>query len=482
MRRTDRLYALVEELRVRAPRPVGRAELARRLEVTPRTVERDILALQQAGVPIWSQRGRGGGYAIDPRWSLPPLNFDAAEALAVIAALTAARSMPFALAGRRAVQKVLAAMTSAEATRAKEVAERLRLGSFGPAAARDVVAVVERAVEQRSVVQLDYRDREGTVTSRPVEAHGLQVSADGAYLLGWCRLREDGRSFRLDRIVAVRDTGEAAPLRQLDGLVDWTDDVATPAITAPDGGGTMPANPTNRRRSGPPRKAQHRTGANPGFAAAIAGALPGVVATDRGGVTSFALDDQLFLDVDEDDESVLVVRPTGEEHRLLLRTIGRHELRSAIEAAWEARASKRLITTQRKIRQEWEALPPVTHDDIRQIILALPGATEGPIWGQDLGFLIGTEKKSRFARFGPPEGSSVGNLLPPDDEDTLVILRCEQRAEILASSPDRFFTTPHYGSPGEPGGIITRLPENRGASHLAELAELLEDAYREALP
>lgn len=92
MRRTDRLYALVEELRARAPRPVSRSMLAERLEVTERTIERDILALQQAGVPIWSQRGRGGGYAIDAQWSLPPLNFDATEALAVIAALATAQA------------------------------------------------------------------------------------------------------------------------------------------------------------------------------------------------------------------------------------------------------------------------------------------------------------------------------------------------------------------------------------------------------
>src|SRR3954447_9012219 len=110
MRRTDRLYALVEELRARAPRPVARAKLADLLEVTPRTVERDILALQQAGVPIWSQRGRGGGYPLDRQLRPPPLNFDATEALAVIAALASARSMPFADAGRRAEQKLLAAM------------------------------------------------------------------------------------------------------------------------------------------------------------------------------------------------------------------------------------------------------------------------------------------------------------------------------------------------------------------------------------
>jgi hypothetical protein len=109
------------------------------------------------------------------------------------------------------------------------------------------------------------------------------------------------------------------------------------------------------------------------------------------------------------------------------------------------------------------------------VILALPGAVEGPIWGSSIGFLIGTEKKTRFARFGP----GVGNLLPPDDEDALVILRCDQRPALLAARPDRYFVTPHYGEPDEPGAVITRLSEHRAASDLEELAELLEDAWRE---
>src|SRR5688500_6886870 len=186
MRRTDRLYALVEELRARAPHPISRLDLADRLEITPRTVERDISALQQAGVPIWSQRGRGGGYAIDAGWSLPPLNFDATEALAVIAALTTARALPFADAGRRAQQKRLAAMPPGEAARAKELAGRGRFGTFGTAAAPRIVSAVEEAIVDRRVVELDYRDRAGTTTTRVVEAHGLHLSGTGTYLVGWC--------------------------------------------------------------------------------------------------------------------------------------------------------------------------------------------------------------------------------------------------------------------------------------------------------
>ena len=73
--RTDRLYALVEELRAVAPRPRSARWLANRFEVSARTIERDISALQQSGVPVWADTGRSGGYCLDKERSLPPVNF-----------------------------------------------------------------------------------------------------------------------------------------------------------------------------------------------------------------------------------------------------------------------------------------------------------------------------------------------------------------------------------------------------------------------
>jgi len=92
MNRTDRLYALVEELRAVAPRVRSVRWLAQRFEVHARTIERDLSALQQAGVPIWATPGRHGGYALDPRMSLPPLNFTPAEAAAIAVAMAASRA------------------------------------------------------------------------------------------------------------------------------------------------------------------------------------------------------------------------------------------------------------------------------------------------------------------------------------------------------------------------------------------------------
>jgi biotin operon repressor len=73
--RTDRLYALVEALRTVAPRPRTAQQLAARFEVSVRTVERDLGALLEAGVPILTRTGPGGGYALDKAHTLPPVNF-----------------------------------------------------------------------------------------------------------------------------------------------------------------------------------------------------------------------------------------------------------------------------------------------------------------------------------------------------------------------------------------------------------------------
>lgn len=87
MNRTDRLYALVEELRAVAPNVRNATWLAERFEVSVRTIERDLGALQQVGVPIYAHAGRRGGYAIDETTTLPAVNFTPAEATAVALAL-----------------------------------------------------------------------------------------------------------------------------------------------------------------------------------------------------------------------------------------------------------------------------------------------------------------------------------------------------------------------------------------------------------
>src|SRR5215467_9738639 len=224
--RTDRLYALVEELRAGAPRPRSARQLARRYEVSTRTIERDILALQESGVPVFAETGRHGGYCVDKTLTLPPVNFTAAEMVAIAVSLAGAEGTPFAIAARSALRKVLAAAPARQMAEAEQLMDRIRLiGASQPAgngaAARRantqcqkmVPLAVQEAISARHVLLLDYRDRRDAVTVREVEPVAFAGTRAHWYLIAWCRLRERARAFRVDRILFAVDTGESAPHR-----------------------------------------------------------------------------------------------------------------------------------------------------------------------------------------------------------------------------------------------------------------------------
>src|SRR5438093_642007 len=118
------------------------AELAAHFEVSTRTIERDLLALQQAGVPIWTQPGPGGGYGLNVDTTLPPLNLTPAEAAAVATALAATRAMPFVEAGRSALKKLAGVMAAAPKNTAAKLVHHIRVaqGPGGPGDAASPIA------------------------------------------------------------------------------------------------------------------------------------------------------------------------------------------------------------------------------------------------------------------------------------------------------------------------------------------------------
>ena len=258
MNRTDRLYALVEELRAVAPRPRSARQLAERYEVSTRTIERDILALQESGVPIYAETGRRGGYAIDKALTLPPLNFTAAEMVAIAVSLAREENTPFAAATRSALRKVLATASAAQTAQAGELMDRVRLigrprpgepartppspgppgqapagqapagrlpadrelpareraaRRWGPPPAATIPLAIQEAITARHVLRITYRDRHDRETVRDVEPVAFAATRTDWYLMAWCRLRRGARAFRVDRIRAADDTGEPASPR-----------------------------------------------------------------------------------------------------------------------------------------------------------------------------------------------------------------------------------------------------------------------------
>ncbi|WP_295119730.1 YafY family protein [uncultured Leifsonia sp.] len=213
MNRTDRLYALVEELRAVAPRPRSARWLAERFEVSSRTIERDLSALQQSGVPIWAEPGRAGGYAIDRSHTLPPLGFTVGEALAVSAALGVLASSPFAASAASALRKVVAVMDDGRLRETAELTARIHVLDDG--GAPQTVAGLDGALTSGRVHRITYRDRAGAETVRDVEPLGFVNKGRDWYLVAWCRLRDGLRAFRVDRIVTVEATAERPPHRSL---------------------------------------------------------------------------------------------------------------------------------------------------------------------------------------------------------------------------------------------------------------------------
>ena len=214
MNRTDRLYALVEELRAASPRPRSAQWLSGKFEVSKRTIERDISALQQSGVPVWAEPGRGGGYCLDKERTLPPVNFTPAEALALSVALRHVNRTPFGQDGAAALRKVMAAMRPADAKAAHDLIARVYLMDED-AAQPAVPVVITDALAVKRVLRIGYVDRRGTVTNRDVEPLGFLGAKEAWYLLAWCRMRDAVRVFRIDRIASVALTAIVPVPRQL---------------------------------------------------------------------------------------------------------------------------------------------------------------------------------------------------------------------------------------------------------------------------
>ncbi|HXY43562.1 MAG TPA: WYL domain-containing protein [Acidimicrobiales bacterium] len=223
MTRLERLHAITEEIRLRAPRAVSAAWLAEELGVTRRTIERDLATLRAAGLPLLAEPGRRGGQRLHPSALLPPLNLTDREATALLVALTIADGMPYTSAARTAAAKLRRGLPDGTATATADLCERIRIEQPLPSQVdRRILAVLEDAVASATVVRIDYRDRHGRATRRDVEGAGFLGASDGWWYLGaWCRLRQDRRLFRLDRIERATLTKERAATRDLDEVLGW---------------------------------------------------------------------------------------------------------------------------------------------------------------------------------------------------------------------------------------------------------------------
>lgn len=168
MNRTARLHALTESLRRAGTRGRTAQQLAEEFDVTARTIKRDLAALEVGGLPVWGRTGPGGGYGLTEFSALPPVNFTAAQALALAAAVAASVQAPFSDSARAAARKVLDVLDPVARRRADDLSHRVWV-NVGPSATRRVMDALEQAMIDRVTVNMTYHDARARTTEREVE-------------------------------------------------------------------------------------------------------------------------------------------------------------------------------------------------------------------------------------------------------------------------------------------------------------------------
>jgi predicted DNA-binding transcriptional regulator YafY len=201
MRRAQRLFDIIQHLRRK--RLVRASELAEKLEVSERTIYRDIAELMASGVPV--EGAPGLGYALRGGYDLPPLMFDSQELEALVLGARIVESWTdksLAESAGQVLAKIEAVLPehlrrslaeTALIAPSRHFAEKLNVDS----------QELRRALRQRLKVRFRYRDGRETETERQVWPLGLAFYGPIWILAAWCELRQDFRAFRLDRMQAL---------------------------------------------------------------------------------------------------------------------------------------------------------------------------------------------------------------------------------------------------------------------------------------
>ncbi|MBC8716948.1 YafY family protein [Ochrobactrum sp. Marseille-Q0166] len=206
--KTLRLFSLLDRLRS-ASMPVSAEALAAMLEVSPRTIYRDMATLAAMGAPV---RGEAGlGYQLEKGYFLPPLHFDADELEAImlgVRLVMARGDGDLSAAAQRVSGKISSTMQAEAGDRYKTLPLRaVSKMTEENSKANLHLSFLRRAVRDRVVVKLEYKDLRDKTTERSVRPLGLTMF-DAVWLLtGWCENRNDFRNFRLDRISKVEAAG-----------------------------------------------------------------------------------------------------------------------------------------------------------------------------------------------------------------------------------------------------------------------------------
>lgn len=204
----ERHDELIRLLRLRAE---WRTEdLARELDVSTRTILRDLDRLRDRGFVISSMSGPGGGVHLEPTSVMVTSQLAGQDVVALILSAAIAQAfpwMPFASGAKAALAKIEASLPHQRALQVQALMMRIMIGAPSPPSVRQqsqvsplLARLFELAFSEGRLLTFAYRDRQGNESQRIVEPHGLLVRAPIWYVVAWDTERDEGRLFRADRI------------------------------------------------------------------------------------------------------------------------------------------------------------------------------------------------------------------------------------------------------------------------------------------
>ena len=201
LKRVSRLTAILTQLQ--SKRLLTSTELSNKFNVSIRTIYRDIKALEQAGVPIFTEEGRG--YSLMEGYRLPPVLFTESEANALITAeqlILRNKDASFVKEYSEAIAKIKSVLLDKTKDKANILSKKIIFRqNFENHKTSNYLSSLQMALTNYLLVKLTYHSAENCETSnRLIEPFALYSTQENWLLIAWCRLRQDYRAFRLDRI------------------------------------------------------------------------------------------------------------------------------------------------------------------------------------------------------------------------------------------------------------------------------------------
>jgi predicted DNA-binding transcriptional regulator YafY len=207
--RLSRLSAILTLLQ--SKRIITAAEIASKFDISKRTAYRDIRALEESGVPIFTEEGRG--YSLVEGYTLSPISFTEEEANALITAeqlISRNKDKSLVANHSSAISKIKAVLRHTKKEKAEILSDRIAyFANYSNEKTSDSLSTIQKAITNLNLIKINYHSiGKNELTERIIEPQALYHASENWIMIAWCRMRNDFREFRLDRIKACQFLGE----------------------------------------------------------------------------------------------------------------------------------------------------------------------------------------------------------------------------------------------------------------------------------